>query len=372
MEVVSKLRELSVKKQVPCQLQNRTEVEKYIRSSIKKKIPEERIRHEGVVYKMLGFLPPDYDYLNQVIALYTEQLGGYYDPEKKQYVMAAWMPAVIQMPIAVHELTHALQDQHFNLEKLIDQEHESSDTVLAHTALIEGDATAVMLDYTRRLNGQPSIAKDESVSLFLIQNVSGAMLSPTLRQAPSAIQASMLFPYVSGLNFAHVLLRKGGYRQLDRAFARPPDTTAEILHPDKYLSGKTHFIKVENPLPLDKEVLKSEKPVYTDTVGEFFISTLLGTWLPAHEASRAASAWRGDRAALYEKKDGSGEILLWDTRWASEEDSRKFLDNLKRAYSIRLKKEAAAEQGLVRFNDTKFGPIELAANGDKVLIQVGK
>jgi hypothetical protein len=371
MEIASRFRGLRIVRQVPCRMESRAAVERYLRSTIKKKMSEERIQREGEEYRMLGFIPKDYDYLNKMVELYTEQLGGYYDPERKYYAMADWMPDVIQMPIAVHELTHALQDQHFDLEKLMDHKNQSSDVLLAQSAMIEGDATAVMLDYARGLGGQPSIAEDDSVSMFMIQNISGAMLSPSLRQAPPAIQASLLFPYVSGLNFAHALLKKGGYSQIDRAFKRPPTSTEEILHPDKYLAGEKGFAVLPDPLPPANITLKSDKPVFSDTLGEFFVSTLLGTWIPPQEASAAASGWGGDRLALYEA-DEKKLVMFWDLLWDADQDAQRFFAALGRAYKRRFQTEPQATERQMVFPNSDFGEVQINLEGKKVSLSIGR
>ena len=153
MSTASRLRGLKVKREVPCRLQDKAQVERYLRSAIEEKVPKQKLELEGEMYRLIGAIPKDYDYLNGLVAVYTSQLGGYYEPGEEYYAMAAWMPGVLQMPIAVHELTHALQDQHYALEKFIDQKSESSDQLMAKSALVEGDATAVMIDYSRMIVG---------------------------------------------------------------------------------------------------------------------------------------------------------------------------------------------------------------------------
>ncbi|MCB0323597.1 MAG: hypothetical protein KDD69_08485 [Bdellovibrionales bacterium] len=371
MESASRLRGLSIMRSVPCKLQDRQEVEQYLRETISKKIPAERIKHEGTTYRMLGLLPYDYDYLNGLIRLYTEQLGGYYDPDREYYAMAAWMPAAMQMPIAVHELTHALQDQHFELEKLVDHEKQDSDSLMARSALIEGDATAVMLDYSRSLGGQPSIAEEQSVSLFMIQNITGAMLSASLNQAPPALQATLIFPYVSGLNFAHSLLRHGRYQEIDRAFARLPTSTEEILHPKKYLAGKVDYVAVPTPVPTSGTGYDDAKPVFEDRMGEFLLSVLIGTWLPPSVASDAAAGWGGDRLALYELPDGSKPLLLWHLRWDDSAEAKQFFKAFVEAYAKRYQQEVPAETSAVSFRDPHFGAVGITLEEERVQLSIG-
>lgn len=313
----SALRHLQKTKAVPCKLQSRDEVAAYLKQTIEKKIPPDRLRYEGRVYELLGLIPPGYDYVHNVLALYTDQLGGYYDAEQKYYAMASWLPSAMQMPIAVHELTHALQDQHYDLLKLVDDDHASSDALMARSSLVEGDATAVMLDYTRSLSGERSIRYEASVSGFMMQSVAGAMLSSGMSAAPSALRGIMIFPYVSGLNFVHRLLRERGYRSVDEAYERLPQSTAEILHPERYVERSFAPETLPAPPPPPGVDLVRNEPAFQDSLGEFLLSTMLSGALPPSTAAQAASGWQGDRVAVYERTAGK-VALVWNVRWLDE------------------------------------------------------
>lgn len=371
MDVATKLRGLSAKRSVPCRLQNKAQVEAYLRETIRTKIPPDRIANEGKAYKMLGLIPEDYDYLEGLIALYTSQLGGYYDADKDYYAMADWMPQAMQMPIAVHELTHALQDQHFVLDNLLDQKAETSDALMARSALVEGDATAVMLDHARSLMGQPSLATEASVSGLMMQNIAGAMLSSALHNAPSSLQAILVFPYVSGLHFAHAILRNDGYAGINRAFSRLPSSTEEILHPEKYFAGRPDFETLEELTPPEHLDLGDAKPVFSDRVGEFVTSTLLGMWLSPQGSSAAATGWGGDRLLLF-APEGRGEILVWFTRWDTTRDAEEFFAALTAAYAKRLGVSVGTATGAQgSYAHPKFGAVKIAREGQFVTLTVG-
>jgi len=321
----SEIRGLASKEDVVCKLQNKQEVERYLREAIASEVPKERIQAEGELYKILGFIPEDFDYFNGIIEMYLSQLGGYYDSSKNYYAMASWMPGIMQMPIAIHELTHALQDQHYNLDTLLDHKKGQSDELQAISALVEGDATAVMLDYSREQIGLSKMSEEQNVSGFMLQNLSGLMLSGNLKNTPGSLQAMMIFPYVSGLNFAHTLLQKGGYSSIDEAFLKPPTSTEEILHPEKYLSNEKSYQKVT------QTIVTGDVPVFEDSLGEFFIVTLLKNWLDGDKASSAASGWGGDLVSLFEDK------LIWKILWDTENDGEEFYKAIVEAYEIRFK-----------------------------------
>ncbi len=355
LEAVSSIRKLRVLNKVPCRLQSRDEVELYLRDTIKRKISDQRIEMEGRVYKILGLIPTDFDYLNGIVALYTDQLGGYYDPDLNYYAMADWMPVAMQMSIAVHELTHALQDQHFDLGKLIDNNRETSDTLMARSALAEGDATAVMLDYERESVGQPSIADEGSVAGFMVENIAGAMSSNSSQQVPTALRHLLIFPYVGGLRFAHTLLMNGGYRRINEAFRAPPVSTEQILHPEKYLNGEASFREL--PVPT---FAAGVQPVYTDRLGEFVISALLGSYIPPIRASGAAMGWNGDTLALFPSSTAKFGALIWNSEWESEEDAKEFFAALRDAYLARFGGAAEQRDDFVAFEVKDLGRMTVA------------
>lgn len=370
IESASEIRGLRVRRKVKCKLVDKAFVEDYLRTVIKEKIPDKRIEGEGRVYKMLGLIPPDFDYLNGLVELYTSQLGGYYDPEKGYYAMASWLPGSMQMGIAVHELTHALQDQHFHLDDLLDHKAGDSDELMARSALVEGDATAVMVDYSRKLSGLDSIATQDSVAGIMMQSLAGSMVSGSTSGAPAALRTLMMFPYVSGLNFAHALLKKRGYRSLDEAFRKLPESTEQILHPEIYISNSRGFEDLPVRLPPDRVSLVSNEAVFDDRFGEFFISTLLGNWLAPTEASRAASGWGGDRLALFKTRP-EGEVLVWVTAWDSKSEADEFFEALTGAYKKRFEQDGIASGRKLVFTGTQFGRVEIERNEQEVQLLIG-
>jgi len=371
MKIASGIRKLDIKKEVPCKLEGKDEVEKYLRETLGKKIPPERIRNEGRVYGLLGLIPVDFDYLNNIVKLYTDQLGGYYDPDTDSYVMANWLPASMQMPIAVHELTHALQDQHFKLDSLMDEVHDDSDALLARSALVEGDATAVMLDYARSMNGEPSIVKEKNVSAFMMQNITGAMLSSGVSSAPPSLQAMLIFPYVSGLRFVHQLLRTGGTAAVDQAFRKLPDSSAEILHPERYQSKKRGFHRPARPVLEQYGITSETKPAFEDRLGEFVISTLLSNYIPPLQASRAASGWDGDRLWFFDVESKAGTVLVWRLLWESDKDALEFSQALTEAFEKRFAYPPARnDQGGTTFASTPIGSVEITKTGLQVQLTI--
>jgi hypothetical protein len=312
------IRGLAIKEETPCLLHGKEEVKGYLLATINTKIPQSRLIAESTVYKAFGFLPKDFNYEKGLVDLYLDQLGGYYDPDKNYYVMASWIPDILQTSVAVHELTHALQDQHFNLNNFIKQDDYSSDELMARSALVEGDATAVMMDYSYKLIGQPPLSEKDNVSGIILQNSLGTMLMPGLAQVPLSLKLILMFPYSSGLRLAHEGLKKGGYEQLNKMFSAPPRSTEEVLHPEMYFDPNPSFKKI------NLSAGEGQKMLFADTLGEFSLSALMAT----HEENKtkvgvASSGWGGDRVILTESAAGKMEAV-WKISWDTSKDAQEF------------------------------------------------
>lgn len=323
LDEASRIRGLSPIAPVPCIVRSRLEIEKFLKETIAEKFPKDTLEMEQLVYRAIGLVPDDYDYVHGIVTAYVQQIGGYYDPDKKLFVMLDTMPESMQLPLAIHELTHALQDQRFNLTKFLEPTKMNNDELMARAALVEGDATAVMQDFMssrkhQEKGGQEAATKEVSAPI------------------PAALERVLLFPYIQGLTFTRRLLREGGFAAINDAFVRPPVTSREILHPEQYIT------RVFRPNPLDvkdiEESVGASSPLFTDTVGEFVIASLLGDALSSQARGEAcAQGWRRDRIAVF--KDGDERTLSWMSEWDSEEEAREFSECYREMLKGRYQKD---------------------------------
>lgn len=347
----SKVRGLRIKRDVPCSAETKDQVRSYILRSIEEKLPPQRLQNEEVVYQALGMIPPRFNYKEGMVKLYTDQIGGFYDPSKKRYVMAAWMPSKSQMPIAVHEMVHALQDQHFSLKDKFDVKKYTSDRLLAHAALIEGDATAVVIDFSRVLMGQGKIQDQKDVDGVIAQTVISSGLLTRHDSIPYGLKLKFVFPYTVGLSFAHQLLKKGGHPEVDRAFKKLPRSSEEILHPKKYFSSKADFVTPQTILPASMS--QEHPPLFEDTLGEFGITALLCNFIADEQkAANSAAGWGGDLVSLFE--DNSSHYVTWTVNWDSKKDAKEFLDSFRDVLASRSKskKEFDLNQNITLEDDS--------------------
>ncbi len=319
----STIRNLTAHEPVPCLVQDKPAVTGFIHETIKTDLPPLKLQMEEISYRAIGLIPDSFTYASKLVEFLVSQIGGYYDPKRKQFVMAAWLPASVQFGVAVHELTHALQDQHYNLRRILDLKSGTTDSDIAVSALIEGDASAVMFDYERQKIGQPPIQKEASIDSLILMQVLGASMGPIGGEIPDSLKGLLIFPYTSGLRFVHALLRAGGYQHVSNAYSRLPNSAREILHPDEYLAGtfRPNIPKL-NEL---EGAAESRLPEYSDVLGEFGISSLLSGEASSRSlAAEAAKGWIGDRVGVFPLQN-ERRLVSWLTRWESEKDAQEFV-----------------------------------------------
>lgn len=317
----SEVRGLKPKADVPCLVQDQAAVTSFIQATIREDLPPQKLAMEELAYKAIGLIPKSFDYQNRLVEFLVSQIGGYYNPKKQHFVMAGWLPASVQGSVAEHELTHALQDQYYNLGVIVDPKLATTDSGLAASALIEGDASAVMYDCQRAGAGLVSLKDERSIDAVLLLQVLGIGFNG---EVPESVKALLVFPYSSGLRFTHALLKNGGYTRVDQAYQRIPKSSREILHPEEYLRGSfTPSIPADSEL---KNGAEAESLDYTDVLGEFGISSLFtGSAVTRDRAALAAQGWVGDKLGVFTATDKTKRVR-WLTRWESEKDAQEFLE----------------------------------------------
>ena len=356
LEEVTRLRGLAATRPVPCAVESRAQVEEFLRNTIARRLPPQKLEHEQAVYRAVGVVPDDFDYPRGLLNLYMSQIGGYYDPESKRFIMADWMPAHVQAVIARHELTHALQDQHYNLEAFIDPKMENGDELLARSSLLEGDATAVMLDIERGIKGMAPLSSERSVKAYMEGQARSLAAAAELEDSPPALRDLVLFPYTHGLRFVHELLRRDGYSEVDRAFKRAPQSTREILHERDFIDRR--FSLAVPAVHELRGAAAGQTPSYTDTLGEFLIRAVLEAQKETRgDAARAAQGWVGDRVGLFPRANGE-TVVSWMISWESENDAREFALAYRKLLKARYGK--APTTGRIELSPTKAASIEVS------------
>ena len=308
---VEKIRGLEFKQPVDYAVLNRKEIKQTISQKLADVFSEEEFRHMTDAMAAIGLLPPKYPLREKYIDLLGEQVAAFYDQHQHKLVMYedATLDNAQNRVVLAHELTHALQDQHFGLKALPLEIKTNDDRAAAASALVEGDATLVMSEFMLN-NLSRQMVKDNLVASFT-QNMK------QLETAPRYLREMLVFPYLRGQEFCAALFGNGGYEAVSKAYANPPSSTAQILHPQKYMATPR-----EDPIVIEwpATTVKGEKPIADNVVGELGLRILFAEWLDAATGERAAAGWRGDRYLYF----AGGEALVWKTVWATAEDAAEF------------------------------------------------
>jgi hypothetical protein len=308
---------LGFTRDVPVRYLDRDEMKKYIGHVFESDYPDELADKEADFLYMMGFtreriaLKP----LRRKVIL--ENVGGMYN-EKTQELLAVEEYRTIDMfnaPALVHELRHAVQDQHFHLAALLGDLSDYDDRKLAALAAVEGDATLVMV---RELGFDPDLLGD-AFSPENVLSFSAMAGATSLAAAPDVVKYQLLMPYLDGMKFSDAILKKRGWRGLNGVLGRKPLSSEQILHPEKYLAG-------EGP----KAVSIAYRPgrgekVHAGVVGEYYLDVLLKQ---GPEVADPASGWGGDLFSLY--RDGGSRLLLWESVWDTPEDASRFHADFRR------------------------------------------
>jgi hypothetical protein len=264
--------------------------------------------------ELLGLLPPGTDLLEVTGGIYEEQVVGYYDPQSKRLAIVAGPAAGDNVGSELtlsHELDHALDDQHFDLDR--DPSLATDDGTLAFSALTEGTATSVMTDYTRR-----HIGAGASLGSAVSSLSSGAADTSHI---PPYLLNSLLFTYLSGQRFVERLRSVGrGWKLVNYAFAkRAPRSTEQVIHPTKYLVDER---PVRVRLALRGLVPLGWRRSARGTFGEFDTHQLLKLSVSDATAEHAAAGWGGGRYELWEGDGDSALVLAW--AWDTPGDAVEF------------------------------------------------
>jgi hypothetical protein len=310
---VTQIRGLEFKEPVDYQVLSRKQIKETMAGKLAEVFSEKEFRQMADAMAAIGLLPPNYPLRQKYIDLLSEQVAAFYDQHQHKLFMYedATLENAQNRVVLAHELTHALQDQHFGLKRMPLEIKNNDDRAEAASALVEGDATLVMSEFMLK-NMSRQMFKDSMLASFT-QNMK------QLETAPRYLREMLVFPYLRGQEFCASLFGQGGYEAVSKAYAHPPSSTSQILHPQKYMSNPP-----EEPIAIEWPELnvKGHLPTGDNTVGEMGARILFTEWLDAATGETAATGWRGDRYLYY----AEGEALVWKTVWASAQDATEFFD----------------------------------------------
>jgi hypothetical protein len=304
--------------------------------------------------KALGFIPKDMDFMDIMVRVYSEEIAAFYDPKtdtmhlirepekKKGDKPRGFFERLLRgdgsfskdenKTVIAHELTHALADQNYDLDKMQDAIKHDDDRSLALSSLIEGEATLTMMAAQMEDWDGSQIIQIRSEALErtfgLLMPLMTMGTGPSMKLAPPILSESLIFPYLRGLVLCAKLVNDDGWKGIDEAYKKPPLSTEQVLHPEKYKS------KPDWPTAVDLGSLNAGegwKEVTRNVVGEM----QLGVLLKGFNQKEAAAGWDGDQFATFEGENGKLG-LVWLSTWDSEDDAKQFAKSYTRFQTKKL------------------------------------
>lgn len=324
---LARLASLEPREDVRVERRDSAQVRQYVEQRLDQELPAADLAALHSTYALLGLVPDSIDLRSLLLRLYTEQIVGYYDPQERKLYVVEGVPAKSVAPVLAHELVHALQDQHTNLDSLIAGERGNDRQTAAHAAL-EGHATIVMFAYLaeqaekRRLD--PASLPSPAASLRAGLQAQDEQF-PVFREAPAIIRETILFPYIGGAEF---VFRLWQHQRPDRpAPLGPwlPQSTEQVLHAqERFLAAR------DEPTPLTIAPAHGDWRAVgqDDALGELETGIFLARHL-GEPARSSANGWDGDVFRLLENQQGD-RALLWYSAWDDAGAADRFVRAIER------------------------------------------
>ena len=306
----------------------------------------------------MGFHSETFDYRAATISLAQMTNGGFYDAAQNTffYRKEASLKRADGREAFIGGLASALTSRKVsNAGNLLDPQED--DTALALRSLASGDANAARVRY--------SLA--DQLNMNFDRNGAPAVPPPNY-SAPVYLAELWKFSQDKGSQFIEALAGQGGNAAVDAAYARPPQSSAEILHPDLYLANPA-FQPVK--VVFTEMGIAGQSPYFTNTAGEIGTYIALRSWLKSDEATTASEGWAGDRYAIWPGVEGIGDHVFWKTVWRTGKDAQEFYNLMRRVlmqrFSIPWRKEYDALPNQFRVDDPRR-VIRLVVNSDTMTV----
>jgi hypothetical protein len=387
---------LPIEHSVKRKLISRDEVNKYLREKFDEDEGAKRMERSEIVLKKFGLLDRDFHLRTFLLSLLTEQIAGFYDNKTKTVNLLDWIEPDEQKPVLAHELTHALQDQKVDLTKwssisMNGQSHnvqednrhlqvDEADT--ARSAVSEGQAMAVFVDYTLRPSGK-TLADSPEIADRMKDLVADTTGSPVMARAPLLLQQSLLFPYSDGLSFEQAVLVKAGKEAAYAGvLANPPSSSFEIMHPAAYLAhAPVPVVRLPDIHPL---LDPDYTPYDVGVMGELDVRILIELFGGQEMADALAPAWNGgvyyaaqrkSAVTATEKESTASLGLIYYSRWKNRDSARSFMHTyaaqIPRKYSNVVERTKDEADDREQVYSTNEGDVLISLAGTGVFVGEG-
>jgi hypothetical protein len=348
---------LPIRTKVKRKLATRDEVVSYIEQRMKDDPDVERLDRAEKTLEKLGLLPKKFELRKFLIGMMREQVAGFYDSKTKTVYMLDWVTAEAQRPVLAHELTHALQDQSYDLEKWaqinekklgLQEEIARDEERTARQAVDEGQAMVVLFDYMLAPAGR-SVADSPDLVDGMRKEMAEGGSTPMFAAAPLYLREGLIFPYAEGLDLVRKVLAKRGK---EAAFAgllsKPPVDTQQVMTPDAYLRNeRMPELKIAE---LGSILGKGWERYDYGGFGAFDLFVMAKQWGGDAPAKALPREMRGGYYLSFQQKTKPGTLCLaMIIGWSNEASARAFDKVYRDALGTRYKQ--------VKGNETEDGPV---------------
>lgn len=396
LDFASKDSALPIKHGIKRRLTSREEVVSYLQKNMAEDKDVQRLKRTELVLKKFGLLPKDFNLQTFLVGLLEEQVAGYYDSKTKTVNLLDWVAPDLQRPVLAHELTHALQDQSFGLDKWLKRGSDDLDSKKnltaddmtkdenseARQAVVEGQAMVVLLDYMLAPMHRTVADSPGMVDMMNEEMRTGSADSVQYKNAPIFLKESLTFPYRYGIQFEAELMRaQGKEKAFAGPFENPPRTSREIMEPRTYISGE-HVLPLE--LPDFKRIFKDYERFDIGAIGEFDVAVLAEQYAGEDASKKIYPNWRGGYYySVHPKGNPAGPLgLMFVSRWSSDKGAAQFAAIYARGMLQRYKNleaNAHSDLDLKKLESlsgdytwlTEEGPVVIAVRNDTVLVTEG-
>lgn len=298
-----------------------------VRSFVERELQDSLARADVVgleqAYKRFGLVSDSVDLRALLVRVLAEQVVGYYDPRSKTLYVVEGADSAAAETTLRHELVHALQDQHVNVDSLQRMAGENDATTAAHAAL-EGEAMFVQFG-----SGGVALRAPGTWDQVRTSIRNNMERTPVLASAPFIIRETLLFPYLSGAELARRVAERGGSDSLLR---RLPRSTEQVMHADAYFGHDGGPPDAPTAITLPAPTVGTV--THANTLGEFETRLLLFHHLQdLDQAARSAAGWDGDRFVTI--RTPQGDAIAWLTVWDTDVDAVEFMEAMGAVIPIR-------------------------------------
>jgi hypothetical protein len=371
-EIDSILKELSgitgfrIRKQLPFALISRDEVNKYVQEQIRDTVKPDEIRAEEATLKKFGFAPAEFDLRKTTIDLLTEQAAAFYDFKRKKLFISDWATVNMRDVALIHELAHALADQNFSIKKFLARAGDDSEASLARQAVVEGQASWLMVEVTARRAGR-TLADENLARQYLNNDIDSPDADyPVFNKAPLYLRKTLIFPYSDGGRFQQAVFLHDGAQAFAQVFQKPPVSSAQIMHPMQY------FEHTGLQIPDLPKPLKHTKPFITGIMGELETRILIEQYAGTELAEQLGPKLKGASYRIDESKPDHRLMLLYVSEWSDEDAASRYLAAYRQVLRGKWKQVEMADGSEGGFSGkSEDGYFMVARDGKRVLSEEG-